>query len=107
MSRNSSSKPSGKAPGNASGKNSAAKGSPGTAVRAAAARALAPVLIGKGSLSQLDDHQVVARDRGLLKELCYGTCRALPRLEVLGAQLLERPFKARDADVHALLLVGI
>ncbi|WP_027967641.1 16S rRNA (cytosine(967)-C(5))-methyltransferase RsmB [Halomonas halocynthiae] len=89
------------------GKSAVAKNSPGVAVRAAAARAIAPVLLGKGSLSQLDEHQVVARDRGLLKALCYGTCRALPRLEALGAQLLARPFKARDADVHALLLVGI
>ncbi|UYG07330.1 16S rRNA (cytosine(967)-C(5))-methyltransferase RsmB [Halomonas sp. M4R1S46] len=79
----------------------------GLAVRAAAARALAPVITGKGSLNNLDEHKVVARDRSLFKELCFGTCRALPRLEALAATLLEKPFKARDADIQALLLVGI
>jgi 16S rRNA (cytosine967-C5)-methyltransferase len=92
---------------NANTRNQAKKGDSGMAVRAAAARSIAPVITGKGSLSRLDDHQVVARDRGLFKELCYGTCRTLPRLEALTALLLERPFKARDADVQALLLVGI
>ncbi|MFO7647677.1 MULTISPECIES: 16S rRNA (cytosine(967)-C(5))-methyltransferase RsmB [Halomonas] len=79
----------------------------GLAVRAAAARALAPVIAGKGSLAGLDDHQVVARDRALFKALCYGTCRTLPRLEALATKLLVKPFKARDADVQALLLLGI
>ena len=55
-----------------------AKGGSGLDVRAAAARSLVPVLTDKGSLASLDEHSVVARDRGLLKELCYGTCRRLP-----------------------------
>ena len=79
----------------------------GLAVRAAAARALAPVITGKGSLTGLDDHQVVARDRSLFKALCFGTCRTLPRLEALAGKLLVKPFKARDADIQALLLLGI
>lgn len=79
----------------------------GQAVRASAARALAPVIAGKGSLADLDDHQVVARDRPLFKAICYGVCRTLPRLEALAERLLKSPFKARDADVQALLLVGI
>ncbi|MDR5859818.1 16S rRNA (cytosine(967)-C(5))-methyltransferase RsmB [Halomonas eurihalina] len=79
----------------------------GQAVRAAAARAIAPVITGKKALNDLDEHQVVARDRGLFKELCFGTCRALPRLEALAGKLLEKPFKTRDADIQALLLVGI
>ncbi|MFY0992909.1 16S rRNA (cytosine(967)-C(5))-methyltransferase RsmB [Halomonas sp. C05BenzN] len=79
----------------------------GLALRAAAARALVPVITAKGSLADLDDHQVVARDRALFKALCYGTCRTLPRLEALAARLLVKPFKARDADVQALLLIGI
>jgi 16S rRNA (cytosine967-C5)-methyltransferase len=55
----------------------------------------------------LDEHSVIARDRGLLKELCFGTCRRLPRLEALANVLLKQPFKKRDSDVQALLLVGI
>ncbi|MCE9663390.1 16S rRNA (cytosine(967)-C(5))-methyltransferase RsmB [Halomonas sp. M5N1S17] len=79
----------------------------GQAVRVSAARALVPVITGKGSLADLDDHQVVSRDRALFKAMCYGVCRTLPRLEALAAQLLKTPFKARDADVQALLLLGI
>lgn len=82
-------------------------GGSGQEVRAAAARALAPVLSDQGSLAGLDEHSVVARDRGLLKELCFGTCRRLPRLEALAGVLLKQPFKKRDSDVQALLLVGI
>lgn len=83
------------------------KGGSGQEVRAAAARALVPVLTDQGSLAGLDEHSVIARDRSLLKELCYGTCRRLPRLEALAHALLKQPFKKRDSDVHALLLVGI
>lgn len=83
------------------------KGGSGKEVRAAAARALVPVLTDQGSLAGLDEHSVIARDRSLLKELCYGTCRRLPRLEALAGALLKQPFKKRDSDVHALLLVGI
>ena len=66
------------------------QGGSGQEVRAAAARALAPVLSGQGSLAGLDEHSVVARDRGLLKELCFGTCRRLPRLKWLLAAATAR-----------------
>jgi 16S rRNA (cytosine967-C5)-methyltransferase len=79
----------------------------GQAVRASAARALVPVITGKGSLNDLDDHQVVTRDRALFRAMCYGVCRTLPRLEALAERLLKTPFKTRDADVQALLLLGI
>ncbi|RDB43655.1 16S rRNA (cytosine(967)-C(5))-methyltransferase RsmB [Halomonas sp. DQ26W] len=79
----------------------------GQAVRASAARTLVPVITAKGSLADLDDHQVVTRDRALFRAMCYGVCRTLPRLEALAAQLLKTPFKARDADIQALLLLGI
>ncbi|MGO1394141.1 MAG: 16S rRNA (cytosine(967)-C(5))-methyltransferase RsmB [Halomonas sp.] len=88
-------------------KRSPQSGGSGQEVRAAAARALAPVLSDQGSLAGMDDHSVVARDRGLLKELCFGSCRRLPRLEALASVLLKQPFKKRDSDVQALLLVGI
>ncbi|QEA37813.1 16S rRNA (cytosine(967)-C(5))-methyltransferase RsmB [Pistricoccus aurantiacus] len=79
----------------------------GEALRASAARSLVPVLTGRGSLAGLDVRQVAPRDRSLLRALCYGVCRTLPRLEALAAALLRTPFKARDADVQALLLLGI
>lgn len=79
----------------------------GQQVRVAAARGLVPVLTAKGSLSSFDDSQVPPRDRAFLRALCYGVCRTLPRLEALAQELLRSPFKLRDMDVHALLLLGI
>lgn len=78
--------------------------------RLAAARALTAVLNGKASLNsslpvQLD--KVEARDRGLTQDLAFGTARWQPRLSALAAKLLQKPFKAADADVEALLLVGL
>ncbi|MWJ27278.1 16S rRNA (cytosine(967)-C(5))-methyltransferase RsmB [Halomonas sp. ZH2S] len=91
---------------NSSPHNAPATGS-GQEVRAAAARALVPVITDQGSLAALDEFSVVARDRSLLKALCFGTCRSLPRLEALASLLLKQPLKRRDSDVQALLLLGI
>lgn len=46
------------------------------------------------------------RDRALAAELSYGVCRWYFRLDALIGRLLQRPLKARDRDVHLLLLVG-
>ncbi|MDR6914691.1 16S rRNA (cytosine967-C5)-methyltransferase [Pseudomonas sp. 3296] len=78
--------------------------------RLAAAKALAAVLNGKASLNsslptQLD--KVEDRDRGFTQDLAFGTARWQPRLSALEAKLLQKPFKAADADVEALLLVGL
>ncbi|SDV08567.1 16S rRNA (cytosine(967)-C(5))-methyltransferase RsmB [Pseudomonas mucidolens] len=78
--------------------------------RLAAAKALAAVLNGKASLNsslptQLD--KVEERDRGFTQDLAFGTARWQPRLSALAAKLLQKPFKAADADVEALLLVGL
>ncbi|MDN7140839.1 16S rRNA (cytosine(967)-C(5))-methyltransferase RsmB [Pseudomonas sp. JQ170] len=78
--------------------------------RLAAARALAAVLSGKASLNsslpaQLD--KVELRDRGLTQDLAFGTARWQPRLSALAERLLQKPFKKADADVEALLLVGL
>lgn len=78
--------------------------------RLAAARALTAVLAGRASLGgslppQLE--QVAPRDRGLTQELAFGTARWQPRLAALASRLLQKPFKAGDRDVEALLLVGL
>ncbi|KAF1027646.1 MAG: Ribosomal RNA small subunit methyltransferase B [Pseudomonas sp.] len=78
--------------------------------RLAAARALAAVLSGKASLNsslptQLE--KVEDRDRGFTQDLAFGTARWQPRLSMLAEKLLQKPFKAADADVEALLLVGL
>jgi 16S rRNA (cytosine967-C5)-methyltransferase len=51
--------------------------------------------------------RLAPRDRGLAQELCYGTLRWHPRLEFVLKRLLQKPLKARDQDLHALLLVGL
>lgn len=55
------------------------------------------------SLSLLED----ARDRGFVQAICYGVCRYYTRLDIILSHLLQKPMKAKDSDVHALLLVGL
>ena len=68
------------------------------------------MLSGKASLGSslpplLD--KVDARDRGLAQDLAFGTARWQPRLALIAEKLLQKPFKAADHDVEALLLVGL
>lgn len=78
-------------------------------------RAQAGVLLGKllshqGSLSSLLPtalNQIDARDRPLLQEICYGTCRQSPRLSVLAALMLRKPFHENDHDIQGLLLSAL
>jgi 16S rRNA (cytosine967-C5)-methyltransferase len=46
------------------------------------------------------------RDRALAAELSYGVCRWYRRLDALVTGLLRKPFKRKDFDLHALLLLG-
>ena len=77
--------------------------------RVAAARIVQGVLDGR-SLSELVPRHLAAaadpRDRALAQELSYGALRYQPRLQALLGSLLERPLKAKDNDVQALLLIG-
>ncbi len=78
--------------------------------RLAAARALAAVLAGKASLgSSLPPllEKVDPRDRALAQDLAFGSARWQPRLALLMDTLLQKPFKAADRDVEALLLIGL
>jgi 16S rRNA (cytosine967-C5)-methyltransferase len=78
--------------------------------RALAAQALVQVRDGR-SLSEVLPAATAgcpdARDAALVQELVYGTVRWFYRLDALLGQLLRKPFKARDADLHCLLLVGL
>lgn len=83
----------------------------GSKTRAAAARAIAEVL-GRGRslatiLPRHLDNLTDPRDRALMQELVYGVMRWLPRLEFVLARLTRRPPRTRDAEVAALLLIGI
>lgn len=79
-------------------------------VRSAAARVLAKLLNQQGSLSSLlpeAARSVAAKDQALLQELCYGCCRWQPRLECYLRQLMDKPLRNKDLDVHGLLLLGL
>ncbi|MFQ5936497.1 MAG: 16S rRNA (cytosine(967)-C(5))-methyltransferase RsmB [Acidiferrobacterales bacterium] len=49
----------------------------------------------------------VPQSTALIQELAYGTLRWLPQLQVIAAQLLKKPLRAKDTDVGALLLLGL
>jgi 16S rRNA (cytosine967-C5)-methyltransferase len=79
-------------------------------VRAIAAQALGQVLGEGRSLAVVLPpalESVAPRDRGLLRELCYGVCRWQPELQRLLEGLLDRPLDPREPAVRALLLIGI
>ncbi len=79
-------------------------------VRAAAAQVLAQILNAKGSLSSLlptISTKMADNDRALLQELCFGTCRYYPQLQAYTECLLDKPLRAKDNDVQALLLLGL
>ena len=77
-------------------------------VRAQAAQVLGALLEGRGSLARLlprAEEKVAERDRGLLRELCYGGARTAPRLQLIAAKLLRRP--PADIEIEALILLGL
>lgn len=81
-----------------------------TSPRAIAVTILTRVAHDGQSLSSLIPHALEPlppERRPLAQELCYGTLRWWPRLEWLLARLLDKPLKAKEADVHALLLLGL
>ena len=76
--------------------------------RTLAAKVLVAVIHDRQSLSQALP-QIVGRDAqdsALIKELCFGVCRWYQRLQLLTGKMLERPLKARDTDIQALLMLG-
>ncbi len=78
--------------------------------RLLAIQVLTPLLTQRGSLrTQLAavENRCPDQDRGLLRELCYGTLRYLPQLDQILAQLLRKPFQDKDQDLHALLLLSL
>ncbi len=79
-------------------------------VRAAAAKTIAAVAQGGHSLgAALATYQiqVIPRERPLLQELCFGTLRSFHRQKAIVNALLDKPLKAKDADVLALLACAL
>jgi 16S rRNA (cytosine967-C5)-methyltransferase len=57
----------------------------------------------ESAVSNLSD----SRDRAFVQAICYGVCRFYTRLDVVLSGLLQKPMKAKDSDVHALMMVGL
>lgn len=76
-------------------------------LRARAARIVARVLTG----DTLDEALRIDGERsgrhGLVDALAVGTIREAPGLETLIRPRLQRPLKARDQDLYALMLIGL
>lgn len=84
-------------------------GEDGSASRARAARILAEVLAGSATLPEALGHHAdgtTGADEAFVRELCWGTARHALRLEHFVSAHLKHPPRARDLDVHALLLIG-
>jgi 16S rRNA (cytosine967-C5)-methyltransferase len=91
-------------------------------VRALAAKAIAKVLSqGESFSAEIDalsknnttannkkaNDNVDNKDRAFYRELCFGTLRHFHRLDGQLKPLLKKPFSNKDADIHALLLIGL
>lgn len=81
-----------------------------TNLRLAAARVIDEVTNGR-SLSDCLPAQLSKiaepRDKAFVQAICYGVCRYYLQLDAVLGQLLQKPMKAKDSDVHALLMVGL
>ncbi|HVE44920.1 MAG TPA: 16S rRNA (cytosine(967)-C(5))-methyltransferase RsmB [Gammaproteobacteria bacterium] len=78
--------------------------------RVIAAQIIQAVYHGRSLTDSLAQHGASVkevRDRAFIQAICYGVCRLSARLTIILNMLLEKPLKAKDADVHALLLVGL
>ena len=79
--------------------------------RATAARVLVQVVDEGRSLTDVLPESLKtiqdARQRALVQEISYGTLRWYYRLEGLLGQLLRKPLRKKDADLHCLLLTGL
>ncbi|MEP0201098.1 MAG: 16S rRNA (cytosine(967)-C(5))-methyltransferase RsmB [Halioglobus sp.] len=77
--------------------------------RAAAAQVIAGVIRGRSMASVLPEKlsQVPEKERALLQQLSYGSLRHYYRLEAFLQQLLDKPLREKDSDIHSLLIVGL
>lgn len=77
--------------------------------RLLACQILSSLLQQQGSLAGLLNAEILAQANSpaLLQELCYGVCRWHPRLQFYLEQLLDKPLRNKDLDIHCLLLVGL
>ena len=80
-------------------------GGPGGNARLAALDLLADVLDRGGNLGDTDGMEGAARAHAL--HLAYGVLRWYGALDWFAARLLQKPLRARDRDIHRLVLIGL
>ncbi|MCJ8299838.1 MAG: 16S rRNA (cytosine(967)-C(5))-methyltransferase, partial [Pseudomonadales bacterium] len=78
--------------------------------RLLAVKTLAPLLCDSGALKyslQRNLSECPENQKPLLQQICYGTMRYYPQLICIINKLVNKPLKTKDADIQALLLIGI
>lgn len=79
-------------------------------VRLTAVRTLVAIVSQEKTLAQVmpaASDAVAPRDRPLLQELCFGTCRWYPLLKQWYLALVDKPLKGKDSDIEVLLYLGL
>ncbi|MEJ2106009.1 MAG: 16S rRNA (cytosine(967)-C(5))-methyltransferase RsmB [Acidiferrobacteraceae bacterium] len=75
--------------------------------RLQAARALFRIVDEQRSIDSVMATIAEGRDRALVQELVYGGARWYHQLDAIAELLLQKPFKARDRELHMLLILGL
>jgi 16S rRNA (cytosine967-C5)-methyltransferase len=78
--------------------------------RASAARIINDVIQHQRSLNTVLANELpnlLENERSLCQQLCYGVLRWYPQLTALTQQLIKKPLKKKDGDIHCLLLCGL
>jgi len=79
-------------------------------LRAAAAIVICQVIEGASltdALPRMLPQFSSVRDQAFLQAVCYGVCRWYFRLDAILNKLFAKPLKAKDRDIHGLLLIGL
>ena len=77
--------------------------------RVAVAEVIAQVLRGKSLSALLPEYaaKVTEKDIGLFKELCFGTLRWYPAIELLLKELMQKPLREKEFEIQGLLARGL
>lgn len=75
--------------------------------RAIAATLIAPVIARKRSFDGKIPQSIDSLNAAFIRELCYGSLRWLPKLNLLLNTFLDKPLKIKDSDIQALMIVGL
>lgn len=78
-------------------------------VRVAAAEVIAEVLRGRSLSALLPTYvqRIKRNDQALLKELCFGTLRWYPQIQIILNHLVDKPLKPKELPLQSLMACGI